>query len=452
MDHAATILTIGQEKQRRQLQRWAQKDPLSPLAIITGPAGGGKTTLVRRALGRGRNGQAVLYFETAGRKVRELMSEVDRSLARVQRPSATVIIDDIETLGGDEEEYDKIAYAVSLPRWRSDYERRSSPGVVQWVLVGRQLPAELGRRLRSRMREQPLMLRVDGLSTGELAELLQTRFEHPLAKHELALWTAVITTQLQSNPTAAMKLVAAISRGENPYAAMKELRPDATLTLTVDTQGLHLTPTVQLPSVSVDGGKGFVTFSPQLYLPKVAETYREQVDAFEKLIRQPRVKEHQIQRFLEEHPHFLKGVDYRKLVPHPVLERTGKNKLIPDFFLQPYDGDLVDILDLKLPNKTLFTGTEDRLKLSEAVATALAQVREYKDYFENQENKTRILQRYGVTAYRPKVSVVIGLDERVLPEEKRRQIMDAALPAGANIITYRQLAEKMKRYAELIGG
>jgi hypothetical protein len=118
--------------------------------------------------------------------------------------------------------------------------------------------------------------------------------------------------------------------------------------------------------------------------------------------------------------HFLKGLDYRKLVPHPVLERTGRNKLIPDFFLQPCGGELVDILDLKLPNKTLFTGTVDRLKLSEAVASALAQVREYKDYFENKENKARVLKQYGVTAYRPKVSVVIGLDERVLPEEKRR--------------------------------
>jgi len=85
--------------------------------------------------------------------------------------------------------------------------------------------------------------------------------------------------------------------------------------------------------------------------------------------------------------------------------------LIPDVFLPPGDDKLADIWNLRLPSVPLIVGTKDRLSLSSAVCGALAQVREYRDYFEDPQNRQKVADRYGLTAYRPNVAVEIGTNK-----------------------------------------
>jgi hypothetical protein len=129
----------------------------------------------------------------------------------------------------------------------------------------------------------------------------------------------------------------------------------------------------------------------------------------EELINDRAVREQDLQDFFEENPHLLAGTSYDRVVPHPVLVRDEKGPLIPDFMLEPADG-FADVLDLKLPGVQLVTGRRDRLHQTAHVTEAIAQVREYRAYFDDPAHRQVVRDRYGIQAYRPTVAVVIGRD------------------------------------------
>lgn len=238
--------------------------------------------------------------------------------------------------------------------------------------------------------------------------------------------------------------------GGNLVAALKALESRSNLSVVADGQRLAVLPTAELAATPVAAAPGALwTAVPHLYVPRVAKAWQHQVRQFEALINQPSVKEAHLQRFFEEHPHFLRGIDYSRVIAHPVLERIdAQGNLIPDFFLQPIHGEFADIWDLKLPTMPLVVGTKDRMRLSSAVMEALAQVREYRDYFEDASNRQRVHERYGLTSYRPSVAVVIGTNNLALPAEKRKQIFDG-VPKDAKVLTYDELLAKMQKQVEI---
>lgn len=166
----------------------------------------------------------------------------------------------------------------------------------------------------------------------------------------------------------------------------------------------------------------------------------------EELINDRAVREQDLQDFFEENPHLLAGTSYDRVVPHPVLVRDEKGPLIPDFMLEPADG-FADVLDLKLPGVQLVTGRRDRLHQTAHVTEAIAQVREYRAYFDDPAHRQVVRDRYGIQAYRPTVAVVIGRDPG--PGRDRlelRRIWDD-LPGHARIMTYDQLLRQVRRLA-----
>jgi hypothetical protein len=135
---------------------------------------------------------------------------------------------------------------------------------------------------------------------------------------------------------------------------------------------------------------------------------RDEIEEFEGIINSPISSEHDIQRFLENHSKFLLGHEYQKLYSQVVLEREELGTLIPDFLLQPVNKEFCDIVDLKLPRAPLVVGKDNRKRFSAAIAEAAAQLRTYHDYFDDRGRRDAIKERYGVTAYRPKLAVVVG--------------------------------------------
>ena len=137
--------------------------------------------------------------------------------------------------------------------------------------------------------------------------------------------------------------------------------------------------------------------------------FQDEIDEFEDLVNTRGVSEDSLQRFLSAHPQFLTGDDYASASSHIVLEREGDGPLIPDFVLKPHDPEgLADLVELKLPSAKLLVNKKNRVRLSAAVFEACAQLRTYSDYFESEDRRLAVADRFGVRVFRPRLYVVIG--------------------------------------------
>jgi hypothetical protein len=185
---------------------------------------------------------------------------------------------------------------------------------------------------------------------------------------------------------------------------------------------------------------------PLIVVKGARNLWRRQIQEFEELIGNGDTNEAMLQDFFEHYPHFLQGIEYADVYPQVVLEREEEGNLIPDFLLRPLASHYVDVLDLKLPTERLIVGGKDRKRFGAAVQSAIAQVREYRDYFERSEYREKLRSKYGISAYRPKCIVVIGTRPSEIPEEKLRQLLDD-VPRYLSIMTYDDLLTRMKEQA-----
>jgi anti-anti-sigma factor len=183
--------------------------------------------------------------------------------------------------------------------------------------------------------------------------------------------------------------------------------------------------------------------SPHILAPAKGTALSAVVDEFEDLINSSMTREGDIHRFLETHPHFLLAQDYRQLHSKVLLERDNDGPLIPDFLLQPFETELCDLVELKLPQEPVIVGRENRKRFSSAIQDAIAQLRTYRDYFEDRTRRDEVQRRYGIKAFRPRMAVVIGRMSSIDPIEYRR-IIDGQ--REVKVITYDELLTKAKRF------
>ncbi|KKW92516.1 DUF7674 family protein [Sphingobium chungbukense] len=170
------------------------------------------------------------------------------------------------------------------------------------------------------------------------------------------------------------------------------------------------------------------------------------INEFEELINSPLAKERDLQRFFETYPDFLIRDEYKAAHPHMVLSTPGHGDLIPDFVLEPHDqGGFCDLLELKRPQHKITSYMKNRPDFTATVHRAKAQLRTYEAYFEEEGNRTRIAQRYGLNLYRPRMILVIGqkqhIDPRISALEYRRMEMETPQLV---IRTYDQLLDRMR--------
>jgi hypothetical protein len=145
------------------------------------------------------------------------------------------------------------------------------------------------------------------------------------------------------------------------------------------------------------------------------------IQELEELINSSTITEHQLQTFFERNPEFLCGDTYESARPHIVLQRPHEGPLIPDFALKPNNANaLCDLLELKLPTAKLLTGKDNRKRLSAALLEACAQLREYRDFFEQDRNRREIDEVYGLRFFRPRMMVVIGKRSEYLASDLRK--------------------------------
>ena len=70
-----------------------------------------------------------------------------------------------------------------------------------------------------------------------------------------------------------------------------------------------------------------------------------------------------------------------------------------------------------------------------------AQLRTYRDYFDDHTRREEVKQKYGFTAFRPKMSVIVGRTAGIDPV-LYKQIRDGV--ADLEVVTYDDLLTKAK--------
>ncbi len=160
------------------------------------------------------------------------------------------------------------------------------------------------------------------------------------------------------------------------------------------------------------------------------------------------IRETDLQTYFEENPEFLYfGTKYRRTISHPILTRNAKPDLIPDFLLERVNDGYCDVLDLKLPDKKVVVGLEDRRRFSSDIEEALAQVSEYREYFNESMNRKLIGKKYNVKILKPNVLVLIG-DSANVDAEELVKIRDRR--KDGEIITFNDIISQMKALLKMI--
>lgn len=198
----------------------------------------------------------------------------------------------------------------------------------------------------------------------------------------------------------------------------------------------------------VDLGDDSLVARPAISTPGLGRFRRSDVARFEQLINSPRVRESDLQRFFEEHPLFLRGVNPSlcRVYPQVFLKKTGPGALIPDFVIEPVAGKWCDLLDIKLPSVDLVTGPANRRRLTTALCEGIAQMEEYQRFFEDPRNRERfreLMRAHGALdadCYYPRLNLVVGMDPSQLDHDAiRRQLMTRY--RDVHVVTYSQLLD-----------
>lgn len=206
---------------------------------------------------------------------------------------------------------------------------------------------------------------------------------------------------------------------------------------------------LRVVSLAADGTYSFVDPCANLhsifYFCSETIELSQAIEELEDLMNSSAALEQDFQAFFERHPDFILTDDHKSARAHLTLEGEDRQgPLIPDFLLEPAEqSGLADLLELKLPSTELFVLKKSRMRFSAAVAEACAQLREYSAFFDESKNRSRVLQKYGLTAYRPRLFLVIGRRPTVDPILAQRVTLD--LPHRVELRTYDDLIARMKR-------
>ncbi|EPF7979260.1 Shedu anti-phage system protein SduA domain-containing protein [Vibrio harveyi] len=138
------------------------------------------------------------------------------------------------------------------------------------------------------------------------------------------------------------------------------------------------------------------------------QKFIEEIKELEWLINKHNVSEHELQKFFEKNPSLIMGADHIKTHAQLSLVREDLGELRPDFFLERIDGGFCDVLDIKLPKEKLVVGKDNRRTFSSAISSAVGQLREYRNYFDEKLHRDIFQKKYALESYKPDIMVVIG--------------------------------------------
>lgn len=170
------------------------------------------------------------------------------------------------------------------------------------------------------------------------------------------------------------------------------------------------------------------------------------VEELEYLVNNPNSKEKDFQDFFDRHRNFILNDEYKDAHPHIALTKDDGESFIPDFILEPiHQNSLCDLLELKLATAQIFVLKKKRMRFSAAVLEACAQLREYSEFFNEEKNRRKIQEDYGLLAFKPRMFVIIGRRGDVNPIDVRK--IESDVP-NLNLLTYDDVITRTKAKVE----
>jgi len=155
------------------------------------------------------------------------------------------------------------------------------------------------------------------------------------------------------------------------------------------------------------------------------------------------------QTFFEMHPEFLLTLGhYVGIHPQLILHSDEGRRLIPDFFLERLNSDFCDICDLKRADVDLVRHQRNRTRFRDAVMEAVAQLSVYRDFFEERENRKAFSARYGLSAFRPRVVMIIGRQASFIDDVQRMRL-ESGLPGWVGLSTYDDVLASAQKWRTL---
>lgn len=172
------------------------------------------------------------------------------------------------------------------------------------------------------------------------------------------------------------------------------------------------------------------------------------LSTFEDLLNSTSASESDFQRFFEEFPFFLTGLDFRRAHPQPILYKDEGSPLVPDFFLEKLSSSWDVILDLKKPYDQMVSRRKNRVYFKQNVQNAVSQLRYYREWFDDYSHRKAFEQIYGVRTFRPRMVLVIGRDFHFRDDVERIRLCEG-LQSNLDIWTYDDLYKRARRYLNL---
>jgi hypothetical protein len=174
---------------------------------------------------------------------------------------------------------------------------------------------------------------------------------------------------------------------------------------------------------------------------------RTTLDEYQELLNAESVGELEFQRFFETHPEYLTSLgDYLQV--RAQIGFVGSNGLgfRPDFMLLPRTSSYVDLVELKHPLFTIATDTRGRrARASWRVRDGIAQLAEYRRFFNDRENRLAFAKRYGIRGYEPKMMLIIGRDRSLSKYDL--DTLAEEIPDNLELLTYDAVAARAEKYA-----
>lgn len=183
---------------------------------------------------------------------------------------------------------------------------------------------------------------------------------------------------------------------------------------------------------------GVLIGRPGQFSQKTNAVFSNELTEFQQLINDKGVSEQQIQSFLEKHHSFLRGLNYSNVYPQLVLDRDDGSSLRPDFILEPFDDEWCDILDIKLPQKSVIVGRDDRKTLAAAIHEVAAQLTTYAAYFDEEKHRKFVREKYGLKVYKPRLIAVVGRSIADMGDPDMRRAM--TMYNDVKVMTFDDLA------------
>lgn len=159
----------------------------------------------------------------------------------------------------------------------------------------------------------------------------------------------------------------------------------------------------------------------------------------------------EFQTFFERNPEYLQVLGpYTHIHPQLVLTEDTGTRLVPDFFLENFHTGFCDICDLKRPTEGLFKEVAGRPQFRDRVMAGVRQLSQYRDYFEDRDNRRIFETRYGgLRAFRPRIILVIGRRENFYDELERVKLK-SELRDWVTVHTYDDVIQSARQWQKRV--